>query len=141
MKFREAETMRHHLSHQSERRYRCQFDACRLLLVKPDGDAYPCPSLVSFPEFYLGNVLEPTFTEGLDARLQRCRQIIISPDYCRGCDKRRLCAGHCPAQTYAQRLTGEMKPTECYIKKAVISHIKRKEIINHASANQISLSV
>ena len=141
VRFREVERMRHVISRRASQPYRCYFDAGQLLMVQPDGEAYPCPSLVSFPEFSLGNVLEPTFTDRLEANLQKCRQLIIPPHRCLGCDKRWLCAGPCPAQTYAQRLTGEMKPTECHIKRAFVSYIERKETINHASANQIGLSV
>ncbi len=132
VRFREVERINYFLSHGVERKYRCYFDASQYLVVDPKGSAYPCPSLTSFPEFYLGNVLEPTFINGLDANLRRCRGLITLPHYCSTCSERWLCAGPCPAQTYAQQLTGEIKPTECYIKRVFIDYARRKEVINHA---------
>ncbi|MCL0079962.1 radical SAM protein [Dehalococcoidia bacterium] len=140
VRFREVERMNYVLTHGIRRRPRCYFDAGQLLMVKPNGDAYPCASLASLPEFYLGNVLEQGFTGGLGDNLQRCRQLITSPHYCLGCDKHWICGGPCPAQTYAQQLTGEMNLTECYIKRGFINYLGRKEVVNHA-ANQVSLPV
>lgn len=140
VKFREVERMRYLLSHKLERKYRCHFDACQNLVVDPKGEAYPCPSLASFPEFYLGSILEPTFIDGLSASLRRCRHLITPPHYCFACPEHWLCAGPCLAQTYAQQLTGETKPIECGIKRAFINYVRRKEVVNHA-ASQISLSV
>jgi len=140
VRFREVERMRYLLTHGVRRRHRCHFDAGQLLMVKPNGDAYPCTSLASFPEFYLGNVLEQGFIDEVGVNLQRCRQLITPPSYCLTCPDHELCGGQCPAQTYAQRLAGEMKLTECYIKRVLIDYVRRKEIVHHAS-NQISLSV
>lgn len=138
--FREVGRMRYLLSHEVRRQHRCYFDAGQLLMVKPNGDAYPCASLASFPEFYLGNVLEEGFTDELGDNLKRCRQLITPLPYCFSCPDHGLCGGPCPAQTYAQRLAGEMKLTECYIKRVLINYVRRKEVVNHA-ANQVSLSV
>ena len=140
VRFREVERMRYILTHGVRRRHRCYFDAGQLLMVKPNGDAYPCASLASFPEFYLGNVLEQGFIDEVGVNLQRGRQFITSPHYCLTCSDHELCGGPCPAQTYAQQLAGEVKITECYIRRTLIDYIRRKEIVKHDS-NQISLSV
>ncbi len=141
VRFREVKRMHYLLTHGLRRRHRCYFDAGQSLMVRPNGDAYPCASLASFPEFYLGNVLEEGFTDKLGDKLQRCRQFITSPQYCLTCPDHNLCGGPCPAQTYAQQLVGETKPTECYVKRAFINYVKRKGNLSYASANQISLSV
>ena len=138
--FREVERMRYLLTHGVKCRHRCYFDAGQSLMVKPNGDAYPCASLASFPEFYMGNVLEQGFIDEVGVNLQRCRQFIISPPYCLTCPDHELCGGPCPAQTYAQQLAGEMKLTECYIRRVLIDYVRRKEIVDYAS-NKISLSV
>ena len=140
VEFREVGRMRYLLTHGVRRQHRCYFDAGQSLIVKPNGDAYPCASLASFPEFYLGNVLEEGFTDELGDNLQRCRQLITPPPYCLSCPDRSLCGGPCPAQTYAEQLAGEMKLTECYIKRVLINYVRRKEVVNHA-AKPISLSV
>ena len=138
--FREVQRMRYLLTHRVRRQHRCHFDAGQLLMVKPNGDAYPCASLASFPEFYLGNVLEQGFIDEVGVNLQWCRQLITPPPYCLTCPDHELCGGPCPAQTYAQQLAGEMKLTECYVRRVLINYVRRKEIVDHAS-NQISLSV
>lgn len=140
VRFREVERVRYLLTHGLRRQYRCYFDAGQLLTVKPNGDTYPCASLTGFPEFYMGNIMEPTFIDGLDGNLRRCREIITPPRYCLTCSEHWLCAGSCPAQTYAQRLAGETKPIECSIKRALINHDRRKELTNHA-AHQVTLSI
>lgn len=124
--FREVERMRHLLTLRLRRRYRCYCDAGKLLMVRPDGDAYPCASLANSPDFCLGNVLEQGFGYWLVDQLQRCRQLIPLPHDCLICPDRWVCAGQCPAQTYAQRLTGEVRPVECSIKRAFIDYVRRR---------------
>jgi len=143
VRFREVERMRYLLINGIGRRHRCYFDAGQLLMVKPNGDVYPCASLAGFSQFYLGNVLEQGFTDEVGVNLQRCRQLITPPHCCLICREHWLCGGPCPAQTYTQQLAGEIKPTECYIKKVFINYISdgRKEMVSYAPANQVSLSV
>jgi len=140
VKFREVERIRYLLSHGLERKYRCPFDARRYLVVDPKGRAYPCPSLTSFPQFYLGNVLEDGFADELSDKLERCRGLIALPRYCSTCAERSLCGGPCLAQTYAGQLSEETKPTECYVRRAFINFAEGKEVANHA-AKEICLSV
>ena len=139
--FREVNRIHYLLTHGIKRQHRCYFDAGQSLMVKPNGDAYPCASLANSAEFYLGNVLEEGFIDELGDKLPRCRQLITSPPCCSTCPDHGLCGGPCPAQTYAQQLAGETKPTECYVKRAFINYVKRKGNLSYASANQISLSV
>jgi uncharacterized protein len=141
VKFREVERMHYLLTHGLSRQHHCFFDAGQLLIVKPNGDAYPCASLTGFPEFHLGNIMEEDFAERLAATLEKTRQLVTHPAQCLICPDRRLCGGPCPAQTYARQLAGEAEPTECYIKRAFINYVKRKGNPSHASAKQISFSV
>jgi uncharacterized protein len=143
VKFREAERLGYRLLRGLKRKHRC--DACQYLVIDPRGEAYPCPSLASFPEFHLGNIMAPTFADRLSADLKRCRQLLTPPHRCLECDQYWLCTGPCPAQTYAQRLTGRaepVEPTECLVKRTFISFInRRKEAIDHAAEDQVGLSV
>ena len=141
VRFREVERMRYLLTRGVRRRHRCYFDAGQLLMVKPNGDAYPCASLTDFPEFYLGSIMEEDFAGRLTTTLEKVRQLVTHPTHCLICPDHWLCGGPCPAQTYAQQLVGEAKPTECYVKRAFINYVKRKGNLSYASANQISLSV
>ena len=122
VRFREVEHMRHLLSHRVERRYRCYFDAGHLLMVKPNGDAYPCPSLTGFPEFYLGNIMEEGSPQELVNNLEKTSLLISPPKRCLSCREHWLCGGQCPAQTYSQQVGGDMKLTECYVRRTFIAH-------------------
>ena len=135
VKFREVERIRYLLSHGLKRKYRCPFDACRYLVVDPKGRAYPCPSLTSFPQFYLGNVLEEGFADELGDRLKRCRELIPPPPRCSACSERRLCGGPCPARIHAGRSGGS--EIECHVRRALIDFARGRD---HA-AEQIRLPV
>jgi len=133
VKFREVERIRYLLSHGLERKYRCPFDARRYLVVDPRGRVWPCPSLVGFPEFYLGDVFEDGFADELGDRLERCRGLIALPRYCSACPERPLCGGPCLARTYAEQLTGGTNLTECYVRRAFINFAGGKEVANYAA--------
>jgi uncharacterized protein len=141
VRFREVERMHYLLTHGIMRRYRCYFNAGQLLMVKPNGDAYPCASMTSFSKFCLGNIMEKDFAERLPTTLEKARQLATHPTHCLTCPDYWLCGGPCPAQTYAQQLADDTKPAECYVKRAFINYVKRKGNLSYAPANQISLSV
>lgn len=141
VKFREVERMHYLLTRGIRRRHRCYFEAGQLLMVKPNGNAYPCASLASFPEFCLGNIMEEDFAGRLIPSLAKAGQLVTHPTHCFICPDHWLCGGPCPAQTYAQQLADEVKSTECYVKKAFMHYLKGKGNLSYASANQISLSV
>lgn len=134
VKFREVERIRYLLSQGIERHYHCHFDACQMLIIKPEGEVYPCTSLTSFPEFYLGNIMEEKFTKGLAINLKKVKDLVASPAHCFACPERWLCGGPCPAQVYAQRkISNKMNLTECSIKRVFINYVyekySRKEIV------------
>ena len=127
VKFREAERLRLLLAGKGERHFRCYFDACAQLVVKPNGDAYPCASLVPFPEFLLGNVLEKDFGRSLEEKLREKRELISLPERCLSCPEFWLCQGPCPAWVYASRRMGGEDLVECSLKKTFLSYVRREE--------------
>ena len=137
VKFREVERIRYLLSRGLERRYRCPFDARRYLVVDPRGRIWPCPSLVGFPEFYLGDVFEEGFADELGDRLKRCRELIPPPPRCSACSERRLCGGPCPARIHAGRSGGS--EIECHVRRAFIDFARRGG--REDAAEQIRLPV
>lgn len=141
VEFREVKRMRYLLAHNLQRKHRCYLDAGQLLVVKPNGDAYPCSSLTDFPEFYLGNIMDEGFRGKLDSNLKTAHKLIARPERCLNCSYYWLCGGPCPAQTYAQQVNGESKMTECFIRKTLIGYVRRKEELSYASANQTGLPV
>lgn len=129
VKFREVERLRRLLSTGGRRRHRCFFDAASSLAVTPGGDAYPCASLVSVPDFYLGNVTTEGFGEGLRQRLRDARDRIVPLQTCLACDDIALCGGPCPAHTFAWRLKGVESEGDCAIRRTVIDYVKRSNVI------------
>jgi len=139
VKFREVERIRYLLCQGIERHYHCHFDACQMLIIKPEGEVYPCTSLTSFPEFYLGNIMEKKFAKGLAINLKKAKNLVASPAHCFACNERWLCGGPCPAQVYAQRkLSNKMNLTECSIKRVFINYVLKERRLAHSSINIIS---
>jgi uncharacterized protein len=138
VKFREVERIRYLLSQGIKRHYHCYFDACQMLIIKPEGEVYPCTSLTSFPEFYLGNIMEEKFAKGLAINLKKAKDLVASPAHCFACNERWLCGGPCPAQVYAQRkLSNKMNLTECLIKRVFIHYALKKSRLTYPSVNKI----
>ncbi|OPY53674.1 MAG: molybdenum cofactor biosynthesis protein A [Methanosaeta sp. PtaU1.Bin060] len=122
LKFREIERMRYIISRGLMRQHHCYFDACQSLMIKPNGDAYPCASLCQ-PEFGLGNILDNGFRGDLQDELMRTSGLIDRPHRCKKCPDRWLCGGPCPAGVFSSRDNLEI---ECAIKKVFIEHITEK---------------
>ena len=129
VKFVEVERLRRLLSTVGRRWHRCFFDAGSSLAVTPNGDAYPCASLVSMPGFYLGNVTTAGFGEDLRQRLRDARDGIAALQTCLACDDIALCGGPCPAHTFAWRLKGVESAGDCAVRRTVVDYVKRSNII------------
>ncbi|RKY63484.1 MAG: hypothetical protein DRQ08_09565 [Candidatus Latescibacterota bacterium] len=124
--FREVERIRYLLDHGLKRRYRCYLDAEAQLVVKPNGDVYPCASLANFPEFRLGNVLDQDLDGRIDDNMRRCRELIAPLPRCLACPWHWLCGGPCPAQIYVQRLTKGDGLVECYVRRTFIGYVTKR---------------
>jgi uncharacterized protein len=125
VRFREVERMKHLLNNGIPREYRCYFDAGQSIVVKPDGDAYPCASLTGCPDFRLGNVHDGEFTEGLPDRMSEVRRRYRVPRSCAGCPDFELCGGPCPAQVYAYGLMDSPdEPPECTVRRELLRYAR-----------------
>ncbi len=89
-----------------------------MIIVTPNGDIYPCPSLVSTPEFRIGSLAEGL----LDVLRQRFRfNSVDNKRTCGSCWARNLCGGGCAAQSLDINNSIELPdPAECEIIKAKI---------------------
>jgi len=122
LKFREIERMKYTISNGFIRQHHCYFDACQSLMIKPDGDAYPCASLC-LPEFGLGNILDEGFVDRVQEGLIDASRLIDRPHKCKQCSKRWLCGGPCPAGILSSRESLEL---ECAIKTVFIGYLRKK---------------
>lgn len=140
VKFREVEQIKHLFSTKKIRRHHCYFDTSQMLVVTPEGDVYPCPSLTD-PEFYLGNIMDQNFDEELATNLRKAKRLIPYPDRCSTCPVRWICGGPCLAQVYAYRNSSDkINLTACAIKKAFIDYVVEKykstQLFTDKSANK-----
>lgn len=126
--FRELKRMRYLVENGLKREHRCYFDACEQIMVKPNGDAYPCASLSNFSEFYLGNISDEGFLDSISKKLERCRALIPKVKKCSLCSYfESICGGPCPAQIYTQLKESGNTDTECSVRKAFIDYLKKEE--------------
>lgn len=133
VRFREIERLHYLMDSGQDRGHRCYFSAGQSLMVKPDGSTYPCASLSDYPEVALGNIMETSFDRQIAQRIARSSQICKTPDDCRACPDWPLCAGPCPAQTYAGNRTGQTTRSECAVRSAFIRHARGKGSQPHAT--------
>jgi len=121
VRFRELERMRRTLDEGRKRLHHCYFDACRSIVVMPDGETFVCPSMLH-PELRLGNIEEPDFTKGLIGRMVRARRFVQDPQECRTCRDRWLCGGPCLAHCVPESNLA----IECVVKRAFMRHARER---------------
>ena len=67
----------------------------RVLTVEPSGDVYPCPSTVTDPDYFFGNLTESPLTEILSSE-KRLSLILKQKQFFCDCEFFHLCHGGCP---------------------------------------------
>ncbi|MCW7755334.1 radical SAM protein [Desulfobotulus sp. H1] len=100
----------------------------RYLSIYPDGEVYPCSSLVG-PEFYLGNIQEMSMEEIFNSsRMQdlrnRWRQAVHTR--CSGCSYYSLCRGGCPEYAYYEQGRLMVSEDECHSRKIMFAYLARR---------------
>jgi uncharacterized protein len=119
VRFRELERMRRTLQEGRRRLHHCYFDACRSIVVMPNGDAFACPSMLH-PGRKLGNVEELDFTKGVIERMISARRSVQPPQECQRCRDRWLCGGPC----LAHYVFGLNLSIECAVKRVFMRHAR-----------------
>lgn len=92
----------------------CSKDYCyascgRSFVVLPNGDVYPCGSLIDNPEYSMGNV-----------KNQPLKSIVVGksePDACKACEFYAVCPGGCPSRLLINGNDGEAVSLDCVLKK------------------------
>ena len=126
VKFREVERMLRLLVSGGVRKHRCCFDAGQSLMVKPDGNAYPCASLSDFPEFFLGNVMDVHSGSEILQNMARVSGLCVLTEDCQHCPERSVCGGPCPAQVWTTPGVGQVTRSECAVRTTFINYAKSK---------------
>lgn len=135
---REFERMRRASEACLPRDNHCYFDAGISLAVMPNGDAYPCASLMGLPHLRLGNVLDADFAALLPSHLRQARSLIHEPERCLRCPDRLLCGGACPASLCARHARGQL--TECSVKRACLDHLGAGETAGHPPRGEVAVT-
>lgn len=78
-------------------------------VILPNGDAYPCGSLIDNLGYYMGNVME-----------QSLKSIILvkaEPAYCQTCAYHAVCPGGCPSRLIINASEPDCVSLDCVLKK------------------------
>lgn len=88
----------------------CYASCGRSYVVLPNGDVYPCGSLIDNPEYYMGNVKTPPLKSVAIGK--------VEPQACQSCDFYAICPGGCPSRLLINGNDGEEVSLDCVLKKA-----------------------
>ncbi|WP_303868850.1 radical SAM protein [Acetobacterium wieringae] len=95
----------------------CYASCGRSYVVLPDGDVYPCGSLIDQPEYYMGNVNE-----------KKLKSIAIGktePETCKTCEFYAFCPGGCPSRLLINGNDGEDLSLDCVLKKTAFEMARK----------------
>lgn len=116
--------------HEAEQRLKmtaCSREYCyaacgRSYVVLPNGDVYPCGSLIEEAQYFMGNVKNQGLTKITIGKSE--------PQTCKNCDYYAICPGGCPSRLLINGNDGEDLSLDCVMKKTafVIAGKRGKEI-------------
>lgn len=102
--------------------------------VAPDGNIYPCHQFVGETEYCMGNVLDSSFNQEIQAAFKSCS--ILNKPECQNCWAKYFCSGGCAANAYKYNknihipyeisCVLEKKRTECAI--GIFAYEKGKQV-------------
>lgn len=100
----------------------CSKDYCyaacgRSYVVLPNGDVYPCGSLIEEPEYYMGNVNTPPLNSIAIEKKE--------PESCKSCDFYAICPGGCPSRLLINGNDGEDLSLDCVLKKTAFEMARK----------------
>jgi len=117
---REVEDARRRLKTSCTQKDYCYASLGQALVVLPDGEMYPCGTLINDKNYYMGNLYQP----------ETYRIVKLKPDLpqrCQACEYEDYCAGSCPARSI---VNGGDKPDsmeDCALRKAAFEIIMEEE--------------
>ncbi|MCL2045364.1 MAG: radical SAM protein [Oscillospiraceae bacterium] len=112
---REFEKARAQYGKNVESRDYCYASSGRSFVVLPNGDCYPCGSLIKDPKYYMGNVSGSVSPIPIECS--------TAPE-CKYCKHMDYCTGGCPARTV---LSGGFSELDCIVKKVAFGFIEKGE--------------
>ena len=128
VRFRELERLKYQLRRGVSRQHYCYATTGQSMVVMPQGEVYPCSSLVGIPDFYLGNITNRDFSlSSALTRLPFLHRTVNELAGCRDCPDNWLCGRGCLARTYAY--TGRIDSAylgDCRLKQVFLQYVREK---------------
>ena len=87
-------------------------------VVLPNGDIYPCGSLVGLEEYYMGNVLD-------EKTIKNIKVEIIPSARCQNCKYKSFCQGACPARGIINK-NGVITEQDCTLRKTSFEIVEKE---------------
>ena len=94
----------------------CYSSLGQAMVVTPEGDAYPCSSLVGNKDYYMGNI---------DGEIEIKKLSSGKYERCNFCEYRDICKGCCPSRMIFNTSYG-LEDKDCVLRKAVFKILKDK---------------
>ncbi|PKM74931.1 MAG: radical SAM protein [Firmicutes bacterium HGW-Firmicutes-17] len=95
----------------------CYASCGRSYVVLPNGDVYPCGSLIDQADYYMGNVKTPPLKSVAIEKAE--------PQACQSCDFYAICPGGCPSRLLINGDKGQHPSLDCVLKKAAFDLAKK----------------
>ncbi len=108
---RDIEEARIRLSMKNPCKEYCYAALGNSMVILPNGDIYPCASLVNKKEYFMGNVH--------DKESFKIKKLVVKTnEFCKGCEYEEFCPKGCPARLLINNGNNGFFPLDCALKKA-----------------------
>lgn len=107
---REIEEAKRRLDCQACSKEYCYASSGRSFVILPDGDAYPCGSLIGNPKYYMGNI-NNTSLKSIALTKQNAGK-------CNECKYFSVCPGGCPSRMIINAASPQEETLDCVLKKS-----------------------
>ncbi|MFZ7120850.1 MAG: radical SAM protein [Eubacteriaceae bacterium] len=107
---REIEEAKKRLTHTVASNDYCYASCGRSFVILPNGDIYPCGSLIDDSKYYMGNIMKDTSLKNISLSKQDAGQ-------CRGCEYFSICPGGCPSRLIINKNIHQEETLDCVLKK------------------------
>lgn len=113
---REIEEIRHRKSTGCGNDDYCYSSLGKAMVITPQGEVYPCSSLMSKEEYYMGNIFNEIKVKKLNSGKYK---------KCDSCEYKKVCKGGCPSRLICNSEYG-LENKDCTLRKAVFKILEEE---------------
>lgn len=88
----------------------CYAGCGKSFVVIPNGDFYPCGSVINYPEFYMGNIYKDKSIKKIALQTQKAGE-------CYKCKYSSYCSGGCPSRLIVNKNNNVSETLDCTLRK------------------------